>query len=362
MKAGREPISSPALDSLINNPTLTRSLFGNTQEESSASNFDFPSTTNTVDPARLSPPLLSIAEEEVQTLSVPLPSTTVETTNPLSEESVDMTQHPAAVLCDLQCQSTEIPREWMMFPQQQQALAWTVFLISAFSTAISLFQMPALWVACSLKAGLPLLPSQQVLNTIIWMVTRPSSKAASSSISYSTRQGKQTIPPPSSNQSPTVTPSRPILGMPSSRTLRSKYLKKILTSSPSLARPLADATLGILRLVSGETQGPPSFETTGTRKISPDGFSNGTRELPEGWISDAPLPSIETLVALLWAIKIEERKARSQRSTNSLTPDFFDASTSAVSYRVLESLSQRRCRSEQPSVAKPSEKSNEPTV
>lgn len=97
-------------------------------------------------------------------------------------------------------------------------------------------------------------------------------------------------------------PLRTTASSPRSTTLRFKSLKNILSSSPSLARPLVDATMEALRLVSegrDDRVGTMSSESSVTR----DQVSELTRCL-RGIV----LPSSEVLMTLLWALKVEERK------------------------------------------------------
>ncbi|QGI65518.1 hypothetical protein CEK26_009468 [Fusarium fujikuroi] len=81
-------------------------------------------------------------------------------------------------------------------------------------------------------------------------------------------------------------------------------LRKILSSSPSLARPLMDATLVALRLVS---EGCDSRVEDAERETED---SRGQDELVR-CLSEITLPSRELLVTLLWALRLEE--ARIQR-------------------------------------------------
>lgn len=77
-----------------------------------------------------------------------------------------------------------------------------------------------------------------------------------------------------------------------------------------LARPLKDATLGLLRLVSeGHDDRVEGLED---RLLGIKGDQGrGTLLWPEG----TSLPSREILLTLLWAIRTEERKMKAREST-----------------------------------------------
>lgn len=147
LRSGGQVTNSPALESLLNNPTLGSSLFPSSQSTQTSSILDLPASSveglsATVDPARLSPPVTSIPEEGE--MPAPKLSATPEPSTP-AETPIDLAQHPAAVLCDLQCQSMEQLRQVLMESRhQQRALAWMIFLTSAVSAALSIFQSTTL--------------------------------------------------------------------------------------------------------------------------------------------------------------------------------------------------------------------------
>ncbi|KAK5627011.1 hypothetical protein RRF57_002726 [Xylaria bambusicola] len=73
----------------------------------------------TVNPASISPELNPIADSEMKMASTTI-TTQAETATALSAAataSSDVTQHPAAVLCDLQCPSVEAPPSWLASAQ-----------------------------------------------------------------------------------------------------------------------------------------------------------------------------------------------------------------------------------------------------
>ncbi|TLD18410.1 hypothetical protein PspLS_10206 [Pyricularia sp. CBS 133598] len=243
-----------------------------------------------------------------------------------AKTSADLTQHPAEMLCtDLQCQSAKVPQASSQMPaSMMRSVQWQLSLMAACSaTLLSMFQRPLFQIAMSLKVGYSIPPAPKILETIIWLVTQPSPNRRARSTSTSTSTSTTTngsraqprTPQPTANSLPTA--SRPVSSLPTaSRTLRLRLLRKILTCSPSLARPLSDATLAALRLVQSEEQrlvdgvnggrvdGYDIAQTsTMDSRTSPAGLGGEEAGL---WKNASP-PSKWVLLTLLWAIQIEER-------------------------------------------------------
>lgn len=139
-------------------------------------------------------------------------------------ELSDLTQHPAAVLCDLQCQS-----ETSKFQSSQTSLALRIVIhhlfqmmtLAAFSTVI----LPTSQIFHSLKEGTPLTFSQAEISQhfplILWLITTTSlSKVASTRRSV----------------------------------FRTRLLSRLLECSPALARPLKDATSKALQQALAEAR------------------------------------------------------------------------------------------------------------
>ncbi|KAH8883143.1 hypothetical protein GQ53DRAFT_604833, partial [Thozetella sp. PMI_491] len=251
-------------------------------------------SNNTVNPASLSPILTPVPEDEQEEEDEPesaaAPAAGVATTNASPDAS-----HPAVMCSDLQCRSAEAP-QWLASQQPSHpALHLSLLLqllLTSTSTMLSLWSRPLMRIAMSLRAGYSLPPTPVILNTIIWLVTTPlpspSPKATTSNSSTSTNSSMT-----SSTCSPMGAQSRTRLAS----TLRLKSLRKILTSSPILARPLTDATMAVLRLVSTEE-----------RDVFPGSDAESEFEAANPWRNGAELPSKEVLLTLLWAIKVEERR------------------------------------------------------
>lgn len=317
----------------------------------------------TVNPASISPALSPVADEapspapeQLDAARTAAASATTSADNMAADVSPDLTQHPAEVLCsDLQCRSAEASQPsrqpvvafssrttpWMT---PALILSWQLTLLLTSTAAIfSAFQRPLTLIAMSLKAGFSLPPTALILNTIIWLVTRPSRsrrrrQASTSSTSTSTSTAATSQPTPtsriSSSPSPlpasrraTATSSASASSPTPSTTLRLRLLRKILTCSPSLARPLSDATLAALRLVQSEERRGVDRVNRGAEGLdaaksemgqNPSGTAGGGREAAGAWLKGVALPSKEVLLTLVWALKVEERMLNIRARDNKL--------------------------------------------
>ncbi|KAI1391868.1 uncharacterized protein F4822DRAFT_425090 [Hypoxylon trugodes] len=303
--------SSP-LDGLQPSPPLTLSqpLFRVSQDSAAQ---DKPGMMNdfilmseqdgTVDPASLSPEMTPVPDDIFPKSS----AEEVATASTSAAISSDETQHPAAVLCGLQCPSVEVPQSWVA-SQQPSPPALSLFLqlqtlLTASSVMLSALRHPLTLIRGALKANLALHPTPSILSTIIWLVTRPPNSPTSTSNNSSvptTSAALLQARPREATLSPKTTRNQIL----ASSTLRIKSLRKLLTSSPILARPLKDATMELLRLVSEKGRDVRVEELDfGFLGIKGD-QSRGPRMWPDG----TSLPSREVLLTLLWAITVEERK------------------------------------------------------
>jgi transcriptional activator HAC1 len=299
--------SPAALNALRDNPiSLSQNLFGSDRQEQ----LDFPTPSimsnlvnPTVNPASLSPELAPVSDlnnnnaTDKTELSEP-------SQRPLGT-SPDLTQRPAVMLCDLPCHtSAEMPKSFLASQTSTQVSALIMqlpmmMLLSA-STMLSACQRPLTQIAMSLKAGFSLHPNPQLLATIIWLVTIPPASQSSTSTTSSTTTTEATLQQTLWQRA--TAPRRILASTSPSLTLRIKSLRKILSSSPNLARPLLDATMEALRLVSEGCDlkvGTPKPEA---------GISRGSDTELTRCLRDIALPSSEVLLTLLWAIKVEERR------------------------------------------------------
>ncbi len=301
------------------------------------------SQATTINPISLSPALSPVPEEddvfpddEADHISGNKEDNKERTSSDL-EIAPDATQHPAEVLCpDLQCRSAAISRSWTASQQQAQpALALfcqLTLLWTSTSAMLSICRRPLMQIAMSWRAGFSLRPTPALLNTIVWLVTRPPSPSPSdptltlTSFSNTTRRPTVSTATTTTSSSSSSRANSSSSSSSSSRphtTLRLKLLRKILTCSPMLARPIMDATLAALRLVPSEetpdvcrvARGPDASATTSVTsaaKLSTASASSTTMTTttPDlvGWPQGAPLPSAQVLLTLLWALRVEERK------------------------------------------------------
>jgi transcriptional activator HAC1 len=197
--------TTPQSVSVTSSPTLAPTLFKQEGDELSLDKIPFPTPSMT----EYSPSLKALA---------------------LTETS-DLTQHPAAMLCDLQCQlegsqGLAASRNSFLTPDQTFFLALQIIIqhlyLTMTSAAYSAVILPMIQIFHSLKEGSPLSYStveiRQRLPLILWLISTPSLS------------------------SPTASTQRSIF--------RIQLLTRLLACSPALARPLRDATSRALQLVA----------------------------------------------------------------------------------------------------------------
>jgi transcriptional activator HAC1 len=231
--------------------TFSRDLFSSQDEEKrlsiSQQSIADSQPTRTVNPASLSPEMRPVVESNAS--------------------SSDMTQHPAAMLCDLQCQSEE-QRPWASSTSAISQILATMLFINFTSTLLS----PLSQIVKSLKTGSSLSPTNSILTSILWLVTTTASLSNSTSTNFSTTTN--------------TTSPRPKFS------LRIRLLNRLLACSPQLARPLKDATMAAMRSVS---------EQQLTRDCLTGVGACDRRDVDNS-------PSLEALMTLLWAIHVFEKK------------------------------------------------------
>ncbi|KAL2157925.1 hypothetical protein VTH06DRAFT_4980 [Thermothelomyces fergusii] len=345
MRGGSGARTSPAFEALRPSPVVfSPQLFAPPADQSSAVGTattslqqilqSIPSDANkTVNPSSLSPPLQPIpeaAEEESKQPAAPAAPAADAPTAAQAGTSPDATQHPAEMLCsDLQCRSAEAPASpWQRASQQQlhpvQALLLQLqFLLASTSAMVSICQRPLTQIAISLKAGFSLPPTQAILSSIIWLVTTPHrshSQPSSTSTNSSPTASSTARPAASSSSSSSSSSSAAPSQTRRSSTLRLRTLRKLLTCSPTLARPLMDATMAVLRLVS--TEGRSEDRVSGADESAAAAVSGGLslpqpRRGPSGWPNGAALPSREVLLTLLWVLRVEQRRLQIRQQARS---------------------------------------------
>ncbi|KAF7943608.1 uncharacterized protein EAE97_005679 [Botrytis byssoidea] len=251
---------------------FTKQLFG--MEESGStmtsirdSHNTMQSATGTVDLASVSPPPPSMESNDEDSF------------NP---SSFGMTQHSAAMLCDLQCQP-KVQGHWMSTPQNiliSRVLVSTLWVQMMTSPVISNILIPLVQIKLSLMNGSVLSSTPSLITLIIWLLTTTAPLTMPYSRTSFTKTRSHHLRP--------------------KYTLRIRLLRRLLTCSPSLARPLLDATLETMRLSSNQQ--------------SASDCMNGAKvfDLRYGGKSS----SLESLITLSWAIKvIMKEQAKEQTST-----------------------------------------------
>lgn len=137
-----------------------------------------------------------------------------------------MTQHPAAVLCDLQCPSLA-SKEQALFPSSTSPslnlpMTLQLLFLTMTSVACSTVIHPLSQILLSLKTGLPLTFSTEEIYRhfplILWLISTPSLSSSKAS---------------------------PVFRM--------RLLTRLLACSPAMARPLRDATGRALQQAVSET-------------------------------------------------------------------------------------------------------------
>ncbi|KAI1836942.1 transcriptional regulator family: bZIP [Penicillium roqueforti] len=229
--------SSPAIES----PTLTPTLFKQEGDELPMERIPFPTPSVTDYSPTFTPSTLA--------------------------EASDVTQHPAAVLCDLQCPSLaskdlEAPFRSSTSPNLKLHMMLQLLFLTMTSAACSTVIHPLSQILLSLKTGSPLTFSTaeiyQHFPLILWLISTPS--LSSSKVS-----------------------NRPVFRM--------RLLTRLLACSPALARPLRDATGRALQLAVSET-------------FSRQTWSAGASEARPSW---------ESLLTMAWAIDSLSLSKRQQR-------------------------------------------------
>lgn len=243
-------------------PTLTADLLHRQTIKQELDDYPFalPSPQNTLDP-RHSPISSASSSSRSSSRSMSPPRITLDGT-PVP----DMTQHPAVMLCGLQCQSgtawpqsrpftpSEDPQRQ---PQMHLAILTTIHLLSLtmFLAAYSTILAPLSQIFISLKTGLPLTLNQTcwanladqetaLFHLIQWLISTPVNPMTDSS--HSTAHSTA-----ASTATTNMMSSRP--------TFRITLLRRLLACSPALARPLKGATARALQMkASGALSGKDS--------------------------------------------------------------------------------------------------------
>ncbi|KAF7593032.1 hypothetical protein BBP40_012120 [Aspergillus hancockii] len=239
----------------------------------SRANTPKPGSPATTSPT-LTPTLFKQERDELPLERIPFPTPSLSDYSPTLKpstlaESSDVAQHPAAVLCDLQCPSLnskemEAPSRCLTSaPALNITLQMTLQLLflTMTSTAYSTVIHPLSQILRSLKTGLPLMFSKEEIyqhfHLILWLISTPS------------------LSPSKASSYPTA--------------FRMRLLARLLACNPALARPLRDATGRALQLAVSENLSRGSVSVADARGVR--------------W-------NWESLLTLLWAIDRFENPGR----------------------------------------------------
>ena len=199
--------------------------------------------------------------------------------------SVDMTQHPAAMLCDLQCQSAEARQATTQLTTRHAAATQlytaNLLCLTLISAVYSQLMRPLRTIFTSLRTGSPLPPSMtktpMALPLIRWLISTPANLLPTRPTTT-----KMTTPKPIIITPTKVSPARAMFTPETIRSrapiLRLRLLRRLLLSSPSLARPLRAATGRALRLKAGGMASGNGAQEPGIRRVARHGDKAGLED------------------------------------------------------------------------------------
>lgn len=231
---------------------------------------------------------------------------------------LDSTQHPAAMLCDLQCQSKAIrsaPSPVAIRQPPSSGVFIQLLYLTLLSATYSRLLLPLRLIFLSIQTGSPL-PSKISARTtpmifllINWLISTPANLSPPTSTSSSTTTTQSTNPTRSTS------PSTPL---PSARrtNFRLRLLRRLLFCSPALARPLRDATSKAMRTkISRTLTGSLTDSLRGeNRKVDVDARDGKGRRNVEGHKDPGQRETRDDGAMMIRAVKMIEKEMRSQRS------------------------------------------------
>ena len=231
--------------------TLSQELFSSQDQKVSMNDClseNLP-TTSTINPSSLSPELRPVSDSSEKAPKV------AETKEQTATTSPDVTQHPAAMLCDLPCHilaellQSFLPSLTLTQPVSASLPQLLRTLRSASANPSP--STPKLLPATSRANSDSLLPPRPLSTTTTWPVSTPrSSPTTCPTLSSSTSSSPMTPTLSQTSCQRATSPQRNPVSTANSSTLKIKYSQNILSSSPSLARPSCDATMAAMRLVT----------------------------------------------------------------------------------------------------------------
>ena len=232
----------------------------------------------------------------------------------------DSTQHPAAVLCDLQCQS-EVARPAALSPpvirpRPSKGLFIPLLYLTLLSVTCSRLLLPLRLIFRSIRMRSPLPNkisprSTPMIFLLINLLTSTRSNPPSPTTASSSTTTNQPIKPNTS-----TTSSTPVLGARPS-IFRLRLLRHLRFCSPALARPPRDATskamrTKISRKLTGTLTDPLPGDSREGNVDAEDG--QGRRKTRGQKKSDRQDMTGDEGTMMTWAMKMIEKEMRSYRS------------------------------------------------
>lgn len=232
----------------------------------------------------------------------------------------DSTQHPAAMLCDLQCQS-EATRSAALSPavirqHPSKGLFTQLLYLTLLSVTYSRLLLPLRLIFLSIQTPSPL-PSKisprstpMIFLLINWLISTPANLSSPTTISTSTKTT------PSTNPTASTTPSTPLPGA-RRPTFRLRLLRHLLFCSPALARPLRDATSKAMRTkISRTLTGTLTDSLRGeNREADVDaGDGQGRRNVEGHEEPGQRYMRRDEGAMMIWAVKMIEKEMRGRPS------------------------------------------------
>ena len=359
--AHRRVSRSPATSSCVSSPSPAPIIRRTIKQERDDCSFTLltPQNSNRFQPSTISPPLSSSPTSSSLTSSsssTPIISSYSRSPSPsinlglglFDNGSSDMAQHPAAMLCGLQCQS-EGPASWpasilhwtspnafhqspsfRLHPHKNWVLIH-LFCLTLSSIIYSQLLHPLHQIFLSLRTGSPLprrvtpTKAPMLFLLINWLILTPANLTPAPATIYSPSMTKSTQRPTRFQTTTTTTttvpmgPSPPPTTRPA--TFRLSLLRRLLLCSPDLARPLRQmgATARAMRLetskhaLSGPLNGRVSTEGSTLETAAVERNDDDAAASRRGNISALASGEDTMMGRLISAIDLIERERRAAR-------------------------------------------------
>lgn len=232
----------------------------------------------------------------------------------------DSTQHPAAVLCDLQCQSevagSATHSRVAIRQPPSKGLFIQLLYLTLLSVTYSRLLLPLRLIFLSIRTRSPLpnpispRSTSMIFLLINLLTSTPSNPRSPTKASSSTKKNRSINPNTSTISS---------IPLPGARrlTFRLRLLRHLLFCSPALARPLRDATSKAMRTkISRTLTGTVTDSLRGeNRAADVDARDDqGRRKVHGQGEPGQPDMTRDEGTMMTWAVKLIEKQMRSRRS------------------------------------------------